>query len=261
MLAIFWTLPLGASEFVLGSAIPKTDVIVIGEIHDNPIHHENQATLITQINPSAVVFEMLSPEQVSAIENLPRGDPRALEEALEWESSGWPDFKLYFPVFMASRTAPFYGAAAPIGQVRSAISEGAAAVFGQDAKSFGLNLSLEPEEGTAREAFQAEVHCGALPETMLPGMVEAQRFRDAHFSKVTLQALADTRGPVVVITGNGHARTDWGMPRALKSAAPDATVLSIGQVSRDETDPPFDLWIFTENVVRDHDPCDAFKSN
>ena len=65
------------------------------------------------------------------------------------------------------------------GDVRRAVSEGAATVFGGAAPLFGLDAALDPEEQATREAGQMAAHCDALPEDVLPGMVEAQRLRDA----------------------------------------------------------------------------------
>ena len=104
-----------------------------------------------------------------------------------------------------------------------------------------------------------EAHCDALPEDILPGMVEAQRLRDAALARAVLAAMAETGGPVAVITGNGHARRDWGLPRMLARAAPDLTLVSIGQFEAPpEDDPPFDLWLVTTPAPRD-DPCAAFR--
>jgi hypothetical protein len=88
-------------------------------------------------------------------------------------------------------------------------------VFPGDAARFGLTEALDPDEQAAREAEQQEAHCNALPEEILPGFVEAQRLRDAALAEAALAALADTGGPVVVVTGNGHARADWGVPALL----------------------------------------------
>lgn len=108
--------------------------------------------------------------------------------------------------------------------------------------------------------MQAEAHCDALPETMLPGMVLAQRVRDAALARAALRALDDTGGPVLVFTGNGHARTDWAMPAKLARAAPDVSVLSVGQLEAAPDDsPPYDLWVVTPEAERP-DPCDAFRS-
>ena len=234
------------------------DIVILGEVHDNPQHHLSQASLIRELQPSAVAFEMLTPQQAAVLARASRFD-ESLAEALQWEESGWPPWPIYAPVFEASAGVPAYGMALPRETVGRAVTEGAAAVFGDDAARFGLASRLPPAEQAEREAHQQAVHCNALPDSLLPGMVEAQRLRDAAFSRTALRALVETGGPVVVITGSGHARNDWGMPAALRQAAPEVSVLSVGQV---EGEPgaaePFDHWLSAEPVARP-DPCEGFS--
>ncbi|WP_460272472.1 ChaN family lipoprotein [Celeribacter sp. ULVN23_4] len=260
--AIFAASPAFSDQISLEalSQLPPADVVILGEIHDNPIHHTHQATAIKVLSPKAVVFEMLTPEQAARITPELRANEEALSEALDWEMSGWPNFSMYYGIFAAS-DAPIYGAALPREDVRRAFTEGAAAVFGNEAGRFGLETPLPAEIQSTREQMQYETHCAAMPLEMMSGMVEAQRLRDAAFSQTVLRAYAETGGPVAVITGNGHARTDWGMPSVLALAAPNVTVLSIGQLEGlpDET-PPYDLWLVTEPVERD-DPCADFATS
>ena len=236
------------------------EVVILGEVHDNALHHEAQAELVARLRPTAVVYEMLTPAQASLVRALGTGiGEAALSDALDWENSGWPDFAMYFPVLEAGGDAAVYGAALPREDVRASVSEGAAAIFGEGAARFGLDQPLPEEEQALRETGQAESHCNALPEDLLPGFVEAQRLRDAHFALVALTALEETGGPVVVITGNGHARTDWGMPAALRVAAPEVRVLAFGQLeAAPEGAPPYDLWHVTAPPERE-DPCAVFQ--
>ena len=259
-MAIVLALPAGASELVLGDAFPSAEIVIIGEQHDHAEHHENQALIVSALAPKALVFEMLSPEQIARADGVDPADAQALEAAFGWNASGWPEFELYHPIFAAAPDTAWFGAALPRAQVRAAISEGAAKVFGPDAERFGLLSELPDDQQTAREDLQMAAHCDALPPEMLSGMVEAQRLRDAHFARVALDALDRHGAPVIVITGNGHARTDWGIPYFLRIAAPQTTVLSIGQVSGD-VDVPFDRWITTNAFSAPGDPCAAFKSN
>jgi uncharacterized iron-regulated protein len=237
---------------------PPAQIIILGEIHDNPTHHLTQAELVSRWAPAAVVFEMLSPEQAVAANAADRSDASAMAGALAWDGTGWPDYALYHPIFAASGSARIYGAALDRGLVRRAISEGAAAVFGADAGQFGLSTPLSAAEQSARQADQLSAHCDALPADMLPGMVEAQRLRDAAFARTALTALGETGGPVVVITGSGHADRLRGIPAALAAAAPDIPVFSLGQVEGDAKSAlPFDRWIVTAPIPRP-DPCAGF---
>lgn len=238
--------------------LPEADVIFLGEVHDNPTHHSNQARTIAAIAPAALVFEMLTAAQAAAVpEVLP--DAATVARLLDWDASGWPDFALYFPLFQAASSALFYGAEVPREDARTAISMGIADHFGVDAARFGLADPLPPEEQLAREALQARAHCNALPAEILPGMVEIQRLRDATLARTALEAHEETGGPVIVITGTGHARTDWGAPSALRHAAPDLRILSIGQFEEPPGDtPPYDVWLVTDAHPRP-DPCEAFR--
>ncbi|MBE2275928.1 MAG: ChaN family lipoprotein [Rhodobacteraceae bacterium] len=244
--------------------LPAAEITLLGEIHDNPQHHLNQARAVAAILPRALVFEML-PEGVAPDPAAGR-DAAALAAAIGWNGRGWPDFALYAPIFAAAPQARIYGAELPRPEVRRAIGDGAAAVFGPRAARFGLTEPLP--EALLQDALdeQFAAHCGAMPREALSGMVEAQRLRDAALARAALRALEETGGPVAVIAGAGHVRRDRGLPFVLAAAAPGVTVLAVGQgesaESADSTaapaDLPFDLWLLTPPAPRE-DPCAAFS--
>jgi uncharacterized iron-regulated protein len=237
--------------------LPPADVVILGEIHDNPVHHAHQAIAVGAIGASALVFEMLTEAQALQVTPGALASEKTLEQVLGWNSTGWPDFAMYYPIFVAADAPVVFGGALERDEVRRAVSESAAKVFGDAAPLFALDDALDDAEQVEREAGQMAAHCDALPGRILAGMVEAQRLRDAAMARAVIAALAETGGPVALITGNGHARTDWGVPDALAKAAPDVTVLSVGQFeSPPEPDAPYDLWLVTEPAKRD-DPCGA----
>ncbi|MDP3960842.1 MAG: ChaN family lipoprotein [Pseudorhodobacter sp.] len=239
--------------------LPVADVVVLGEVHDNPLHHVNQARALAALRPRALVFEMLTPDQVARLP-ADRSDPVALEAALGWRAAGWPDFAMYHPLFIVAPAAQIFGGAMARADVVRAMQDGAAAVFGPDAAGYGLTAVLAAPLRAVLEAEQAQAHCGALHADLLPGMVEAQRLRDAALARAVVAALAETGGPVAVITGTGHARKDRGVPAVLAGAAPTLRVLSIGQAEADPGgDAPFDLWLITAPVDRG-DPCAVFAN-
>ncbi len=239
----------------------------MGEIHDNPIHHANQARIVADLKPDALVFEMIEPATARTIGKDDRANAVALEAALGWADSGWPDFAMYFPIFAAAPDAAIFGGAAPREDVRRAVSEGAAAVFGAGASLFGLDRPLPVPQLQTRLKLQQTAHCNALPEDVLPGMVEAQRLRDAAIAKAALAAFEHARSAsdtpqVVVITGNGHAREDWGAPAILRGYfedEPDIEIAALGQFEvEDSPDKAFTSRVITEAAERD-DPCAVFQ--
>jgi uncharacterized iron-regulated protein len=209
------------------------DVAILGEVHDNPAHHAEQAAQVSRLQPAAIVFEMLSEAQADRVTPALRGDAEALGAALGWAESGWPDFSMYHPIFTAAPEAAIYGALVPRDAARAVFDAGPAEAFGPEAARYGLDRTLDPVEQATREAMQMAAHCDALPEDMLPGMVAVQRLRDAVLARAVIRALEETGGPVAVITGNGHARRDWGVPAVLSEVAPDLDVWVLGQTEED----------------------------
>lgn len=235
------------------------DVYVLGEVHDNHHHHREQARRVAEIVPAALVFEMITADAAAAVSAEDRGDQDRLRTVLDWDASGWPDFSQYYPIFAAAPEAALFGAEVRREVARTAMQDGAAAVFAGDAAAYGLTAPLPEAEQSAREDLQMAAHCNALPVEMLPLMVEVQRLRDATLALMTLRALEATGGPVAVITGNGHARRDWGMPAVLARAAPEVRVHVLGQgEAGSEPGGAFDELVVAPPPERD-DPCAAFR--
>ena len=241
-----------------GSGATAQDVLIVGEVHDNPAHHAVQADMVAELAPTAIVFEMLTPAQAGLVTADNRGDATALADVLQWDQSGWPDFSMYHPIFIAAPQAEIYGAQVPRDVARAAFETGIAAAFSGDADRYGLSEPLPDAQQETREAMQLAAHCDALPQEMLPGMVSIQRLRDAELAHAVVEAIDATGGPVAVITGNGHARKDWGVPAYLARVAPDLDVRVIGQT---EDDAPleggFDEILSAPAVARE-DPCAVF---
>lgn len=63
--------------------------------------------------------------------------------------------------------------------------------------------------------------------------------------------------PVVIVTGNGHARRDGGVPVYLRNADPDVRVFSLGQSEEGHLTGVFDAVSDSATIERP-DPCDAF---
>ncbi len=240
---------------------PVADVVVVGEYHGTADHHATQARIAREIAPTAIVFEQLSPADESTIADL-RAREAGVDEiasALGWADRGWPDLALYATIWDAAPDARVLGSERPRDDVRRSVQDGAAAVFGADAARYGLNRALDPAEQAAREAEQFTVHCDALPRELLPGMVQAQRLRDAALAQAALRAFETLGGPVLVVTGNGHARADWGVPAVLARAAPALEVEAVGQGLGDQPPPGrFDRLVFAPSPpVPAPDPCGA----
>lgn len=266
-----WRILAALGALLLGTMVARgdspdraagADIVLLGELHDNPAHHTTQAEWVAALRPTVLVVEMITAETAEALKPAARATSEEMAHALDWAASGWPDFALYWPIFAAAPDAALFGAGLPRDAARAALQTGGAAFFGQESAAlYGLSDPLPQAEQAKREALQMAAHCDALPMDMLAGMVAIQRLRDALLARAATKALATHGPPVIVITGNGHARSDWGVPRYLRRVAPEAQVFSLGQTEDGRPlDGTFDAILDAPPVERG-DPCAAFRSN
>ncbi|MGP6087694.1 ChaN family lipoprotein [Antarctobacter jejuensis] len=240
------------------------DVLFLGEVHDNPGHHARQAEIVSQVQPRAIVWEMLDSAEAGRVTPELIADQAALDAALGWTGSGWPDFAMYYPIFAAAPDAAHYGAEMPRDRARAVMEQGRSSV---SISHPGLQALLmadyaNPAELQLRLDLQMASHCNALPEDLLPQMVDVQRVRDTLLAAEAAKALEDTGGPVVVITGNGHARRDWGATYLLAAVGKGAVIWALGQAEDGRPAPEggFDLIESSPPVDRE-DPCAAFRKD
>lgn len=244
---------------VLIPQMAAADVVILGEIHDNPAHHQNQHDILAALQPKAVVWEMLTREEAGRISSEMIHAPERLEQALEWSESGWPAFNMYHQVFVAAPEAQIFGGEVPREAALATIQSGPAIVFGDEAERYGLTEPLPAVEQAARKKLQFEAHCDAVPMERMQAMVDIQRLRDAMLAREVIAALKETGGPVAVITGNGHARRDWGIPVYLDRVQSGLKVFSLGQSEGHAVSGAFDAVLDSEPAERD-DPCKAFRN-
>ena len=242
------------------SDLDGSDVVILGEVHDNPRHHHLQASVVAQLQPAALVFEMLTPAQAGLITDENRRDQAGLQHVLDWKNTGWPDFSLYYPIFASGQGAKIYGAGLTRTAARQALETGIVKGFGPEAPGYGLDQPLPTSEQSERETFQREAHCNALPDNLLPGMVGLQRLRDAYLARAVVNALNDVGAPVVVITGNGHARKDRGLAVYLARVRPEVSVFAVGLAEDGHIDGVFDQVLTFAGEPRS-DPCRAFQKS
>ncbi|MFO1105324.1 MAG: ChaN family lipoprotein [Amaricoccus sp.] len=248
--------PAGLDAFI--DQARGADVVVLGEVHDNPAHHANQAAIVAALAPAALVFEMIPQAKEEAVNDMrAHGAPLSdIAVELNWRESGWPDFQFYSAILAAAPHAQIFGAGQPATDVARAMEEGAAAAFGPDAAIYGLDKPLRHGEQVQREAVLRDAHCEPPAPEMLPRMVEAQRFRDAGLADAAMWARTMTGGgQVVVIAGSGHADRHLGMPALIGLADPDLRVVSLGQFEAAPDDPgAYDAVLLAAAPSRP-DPC------
>jgi uncharacterized iron-regulated protein len=268
------------TEDELADRLADARFVLLGEQHLNPDHHELQGRIIRALvrreRLPAVVMEMLDTSDSDAIHaclDAGRCSARALARAVDWDASGWGDWRLYEPVLSAalSNDLPPAPASLPAADVRASARTGELSIPQADLRRLGLEEPLDAGLRTAMADDIRESHCGYAPEEMLDGMVAAQRLRDAHMAESML--MAGPLGRAVLIAGLEHVRTDRGVRVRLRAEAGDDRALSVGFLEVDdelldpadyarqfrEADTPLDFVWFTPRLD-DEDPCEKFRA-
>lgn len=238
----------------LAAKLKDAPLVLLGEVHDNPDHHRVRAELIAaarlqdrnapdSVGPTrspALVFEHIRADQSEALSEPLRdfalatmSDAQrlaalhALERALHWEESGWPPFAVFRPLFETAlrKRLPILPGDPPRAEIRRVAREGLAAL--PEAERQRLKL-VDPLPEPLLDALLAELeasHCGLLPRTVFRNMAVAQRYRDAH-QAAALVAASGSHSRAILLAGNGHVRTDRGVPYYLRQMAPGTKAVS-----------------------------------
>jgi uncharacterized iron-regulated protein len=258
-----------ADTAVLATAArPEPAFILLGELHDNPDHHRARAgqlrRLIAQEPRTVVVFEQFARSQDAAVARARQaapGDVDAVIDAAKLDRKSWR-WPLHQPLFEAALQsgAEVRGGNIDRDQVRRIVREGDAA---WPAELLALR-ERTAWSGAQQDALRQDIqdgHCGAMPEAMLPGMVQAQRARDASMAQAMLDARQAGAKRVVLIAGNGHVRRDVAVPVYLQAAGvPAADIDAVAYLESGSAAPTggYDRVERAPAPSRE-DPCAQFK--
>ncbi len=269
------------AEEALMREIGGARYVLLGEVHTNAEHHRHQATIIQALVAAgrrpAVVFEMFDREQqVSLARSIAEhpGDIEALAEVTEFERRGWPlaTYRALLERVFAERLDWVAGNLSR--KEAGRIVEQGKAAFGDARRSeLALDVALGETAQAALEARLIESHCGHLPASLLPGMLLAQRSRDALLADALIVHGRSEDG-AVLIAGGGHVRRDYAVPFYLRARMPGEPYLSLGlievQAGRDaigdyadelrdaNAAPLFDYVWFTARSETE-DPCRKYE--
>ena len=256
--------PLNAAQALV--MLRNADHVLLGEVHDNPVHHRERAALVKALADSrpTVVFEQFARSADAALAAPVDGDLQAWLDRAGFDSQGWA-WPLHRPVIEAALAAKLRlrGGNLERDEVSQIARQGAGA-----APADLLARLAQPLPTAAVQALDEGLldgHCGQLPAAALPGMRAAQSARDAAMADALLRAAADGAMPTVLIAGNGHVRRDHGVPLWLARAKPAAKVVSVGFLEIDADGRPpsvaervlYDLVWITPRQARP-DPCAGF---
>ena len=252
-----------------GRTLSEARFVLLGEVHDNPLQHQARAALLRRLladgRPTRVVFEAIDRGRDGAIAAAaaaaaPDDDARAEAVAgagqLDRAAWRWP---LHKPVIAAALAggARVVGGNLPRIEARAIVRGGVEAA----PPDLRQRLAATPWSAAQRAALEALIdrgHCGMLPSAMWPAMALAQRARDAALADAMLGAAASERA--VLIAGNGHVRSDLGVPSVLRGAGvPAHEIVAVVYLEEGDEAVPADRVLRTPATARS-DPCAPLRA-
>jgi len=209
-----------------------SEVVYLGEMHDNPRHHAIQARILEAMLAGgarpALAFEMLAEGQQDALDDTlaTAESPKEVDRRLGWAARGWPDVEMYWPLFDLARRhrLPAFAADLEPTLVRRISREGLA-VLGDAGTDLASRLPPDPARDLAITRRLQAAHCNLLPESRLPRMVESWYARNVTIAR-RLAAARRRAEQVVVIIGRGH-QNEGGVPAQLEALRPGTRQLVV----------------------------------
>jgi uncharacterized iron-regulated protein len=251
--------PISRAQFI--QVLNQADVVILGELHDNPDHHQIRGELITALaRPGLkIVAEHLTLGQSV---DFGRGLLAGLESA-GFSSKAWA-WPIHEPLFGAIQKTglPLAGANLDSQQTSQVFkTKGESLPIALQALLKAAPLSQSQEEALHAELMQS--HCGAMPASMLPGMTWAQRGRDAAMASAAMQST-----PSILVAGNGHAWRDVGVPQIIGRNKPELKVISVLFQERSATGTVIDTvadaaradYVWLTAPISRPDPCQALRA-
>lgn len=206
------------------SLLSQSDILLLGEKHDNPDHHrlrhELLQSLISDDEQSLLVMEMMTPDQQAAIDEMGAEEP--LPDTEEWpQLLAWDEAWTWAYYQPAIALALQYDSRLLAGNIST---EQMMQIY-RATEPAGTDQTLNVDQ-LARLAQEIDSsHCGMLPETQIPAMVRVQQARDQQMAE-TLMSPGDFKRRIL-LAGNYHIRYDLSVPNYLPETGADLRIRNL----------------------------------
>jgi uncharacterized iron-regulated protein len=204
--------------------IESSEVIFIGETHDDAKQHENQLEIIKSLEtgnaPLAIGLEMFSTDSQKQLDDWSKGN---LEEetfktifAGNWSYDWW----LYRDIFIFARDnhIPMIALNLPKPIMSKVVKQGASALNDEDKKEMPENITwaLNPPQTDYLRRITSQVFGIRLGEAAFSHFIDAQVLRNSEIAwRISKYKEKYPKNKIVVITGTWHAIKN-GAPEQLR---------------------------------------------
>ena len=233
-------------------------VVLLGEVHDNAVQHALRARALRALVGSgarpALLMEQFDRDRQADLDRAMAQPGATADEVIaaatpadaSMQGWSWPLYRPYVALALEYRL-PLVAANVSRVDTRRIAADGLAA------HGFEARVPDDLAAGQARAIVEG--HCGLIDAAQAGGLIAAQVARDQFMARAVEAHAA--RG-AVLLAGNGHVRTDLGVPRWLAPATRVRTVsiglLEAGRVP--DASSPYDSVVVTP-AQRRPDPCEG----
>ena len=227
----------------------NSDVIYLGEIHDNPDHHATQLDIIKKLigagKKPVIGFEFFSREQTSWLLSFTSKSKHSFRPLTEDKASellrhrlGWnqrEDWNFYYPFLELAKKHDLqvFGAdihqgirirmaRAGIDNMMSIEKNDLPSKVGEDSEEYKQLIYQELREG----------HCNMASDELVTKLYKTISLRNAYMAQ-SIHSMFDDQSqkqkePIVMILGRGHIDYDAGVKSQLQHLNPSIRQLNIG---------------------------------
>ena len=250
----------------------NTRYLLLGERHDNQVHHQHQAWFIQQLKnnqqQASVAFEMIDNVQAELLAKQPLTSASQMIKTLNKVKNNWQYESRYQALFSEVIAAGYPVTAANLN--RKQLMHIMMQKENDLPPAYQRMLDQAPFSKAQQSKLQTEInqsHCNMLDDNSSKAMALGQRLRDATMAHSLLKSQSSIK---VLIAGLGHVRNDLAVPIYIGNNK----LLSVGfiEVEQDVNKPvayaktwntqtlPFDIVWFTPQVKRE-DMCEKIKEH
>ena len=243
------------------AAIGGRSIVLLGEVHDNAAQHAmREQALRRWLENGArpiLLMEQFDRERQDELDRA-LAQPGASADAVIAAAGAaatrpgqgwhWPFYRPYVALAIEYRL-PIVAANVSRVDARRVVREGLQAL--------GFDPNVPPDVAAAQASEIVDSHCGLLDAADAQRLVAAQVARDQFMARMIERAGAHA---VVLLAGNGHVRSDIGVPRWLKPATRQRSVaIGLLEPGASVEEARFDVVLGTPEQSR-IDPCEAMRA-
>lgn len=242
------------------AAIGKHSVVLLGEVHDNAAQHAMREQALRRwleggARPALLMEQFDRERQADLDRALARPDVTAdaviaaagAPSTRPGQGWRWALYRPYIALAIEYRL-PIIAANVSRADTRRVVSEGLQAL--------GFDPNVPPDIAEAQASDIVDSHCGQLDAADARRIVAAQVARDQFMARMIERAAPNA---AVLLAGNGHVRSDVGVPRWLTPATRRRSIaIGLLEVGTSDDAMHFDAVLRTPEQPR-ADPCEAMR--